>query len=171
MEGGAHIAGVVVLLLFCGLALASLVFGLPGTFLIFGIGLAYGALTGFAGVTWPTLAGLLALAVVAELIELAATARGAGGVEKPTFRITLGAIAGAIAGTIFGAPLLLGIGALLGAFVGAFAGAALAAASEGHDRGRALAHGLSALRGRVLAFVVKSAVAIVMIVWLTAAAL
>ena len=85
--------------------------------------------------------------------------------------VELGAIAGAIAGTIFGAPLLLGIGALLGAFGGAFAGAALAAASEGHDRGRALAHGFSALRGRVLAFVVKSAVAIVMIVWLTAAAL
>jgi len=167
----AHWAGLALLLGFCGLGLVSLVFGLPGTFLIFGVGLAYGALTGFAGVTWWTLAGLLALAVAAEVVEFVATARGAGGAEKPSLRITIGAIGGAIAGGILCAPLLLGVGALFGAFGGAFGGAALAAASEGHDRGLALAHGFSALRGRVLGFVVKSAVAIVMIVWLTAAAL
>jgi len=171
MDDLAHVTSVLLLLLLCGAALFSLVFGLPGTFLIFGIGLAYGAMTGFAGVTWPTLAGLLALAVAAELIEFMATARGAGGTEKPSFRVTVGAIGGAIAGGILCAPLLFGVGALLGAFAGAFGGAALAAGSEGQDRGRALAHGFSALRGRVLGFVVKSAVAIVMIVWLTAAAI
>jgi hypothetical protein len=171
MDDAAHVAGVIVLLLLCGAALFSLVVGLPGTFLIFALGLGYGAMTGFTGVTWPTLAGLLALAVAAELIEFLATARGAGGSEKPSFRVTLGAIGGAIAGGILCAPLLFGLGALLGAFAGAFAGAALAAGSEGQDRGRALAHGFSALRGRVLGFVVKSAVAIVMIVWLTAAAI
>jgi hypothetical protein len=167
----AHWAGIVLLLLFCGVSLATLIVGLPGTFLIFGVGLAYGALTGFAGVTWWTLAGVLGLAVVAEIIEFAAAARGTGGTEKPTLRIAIGAIVGAIGGGILFAPVLLGLGALFGAFGGAFGGAALAAASEGHDRGRALAHGFSALRGRVLGFVVKSAVAIVMIVWLTAAAI
>ena len=110
--------------------------------------------------------------MLAELVELAIHgARCGGEAEKPSLRITLGAIGGAIAGGILCAPLLLGVGALLGAFAGAFGGATLAAASEGHDRGRALAHGFSALRGRVLGFVVKSAVAIAMIVWLTAAAL
>lgn len=168
----AHWAGVLLLALVCAVALASLVLGLPGTFLIVLAGLVYAWLTGFAEVTWATLAGLAALALLAELIEFASAAGGGRDPAlRPSRRITLSAIAGAIVGAIAGAPLLLGLGALLGAFAGAFGGAALAAASEGHDRGTAMRHGLRALRGRVLGFVVKAALATAMTIWLLVSAL
>jgi hypothetical protein len=168
----AHWLGIVLLAFLCVGALLTLVFGLPATFLIVLIGGVYAWATGFAEVTLGTVGGLFALAVLAELIELASAARGGGeGAPKPSLRITVAAIAGAIAGGLIGAPLFLGIGALFGAFGGAFAGAAAAAMSEGHDRDTVVRHGVQALRGRVLGFVVKSAIATAMTVWLVITAL
>jgi uncharacterized protein len=168
----AHWLGIALLALLCVGALLTLVFGLPATFLIVVIGGLYGWATGFTEVTAGTLAGLFALAVLAEAIEFASAARGGGeGGPKPSLRITLAAIAGAIVGGLVAAPLFFGIGALLGAFAGAFFGAAAAAAWEGHDRDTAVRHGMQALRGRVLGFVVKSAIATAMTVWLIVTAL
>jgi len=167
-----HWLGILTLAVLCVGALMTLILGLPGTFLIVLVGLAYGWATGFSEVTWATIGGLLALALLAEAIELASAARGGGeGAAKPSLRITFAAIAGAIAGGLVGAPIFFGVGALFGAFAGAFAGAALAAVSEGHGRDAAVRHGLQALRGRVLGFVVKSAIATAMTVWLVVTAL
>jgi hypothetical protein len=167
-----HWLGIALLALLCVGALLTLVLGLPGTFMIVLIGGVYGWATGFAEVTVGTIAGLFGLALLAEAVELASVARGGGDpARKPSLRITIAAIAGAIVGAIFGAPLFFGIGALFGAFAGAFAGAALAAVSEGHDRDTAVHHGMQALRGRVLGFVVKSAIATAMTVWLIVSAL
>jgi hypothetical protein len=167
-----QVLGVAVLVLCCVVALASLVFGLPGTFLIVGVAFVYAWVTDFAGVTLVTVFGLLGLALIAEGIEFLSAAAGSKDPSlAPSRRITVLAILGAVVGAIAGAPLLFGLGALLGAFGGAFAGAALAAASLGHDRSAVFRHGMHALRGRVLGFVVKSALATVMSVWLVVSAL
>ena len=168
----AHWLGITLLAVFCVAALLTLILGLPGTFLIVLVGAVYGWATGFAEVTPGTVGGLFALALLAEAIEFASAARGGGDAgPRPSLRITVGAIAGAVAGGLLGAPLLFGIGALFGAFAGAFAGAALAATWEGHDRDTAVHHGMQALRGRVLGFVVKSAIATAMTAWLIVTAL
>src|SRR3972149_4017462 len=76
----------------------SLIFGLPGNFII--------------------------LAIVGEVLEyglgiLGAKKRGA------TKGAIIASIIGGIAGAIIGAPFLFGIGSIIGAFLGAFAGAFL----------------------------------------------
>jgi len=168
----AHWLGIALLFLLCLAALGTLIFGLPGTFLIVLVAAGYGWATGFAEVTLGTVGGLLALALVAEVIEFASAARSGGEAgPKPSARITIGAIAGAVVGAVLGAPLFFGVGALLGAFGGAFAGAAVAAMWEGHDRKTVVHHGMQALRGRVLGFVVKSAIATAMTAWLLVTAL
>jgi uncharacterized protein len=165
-----HILGILVLGLVCLVALASLMFGLPGTFLIVVAALVYASVTGFAAVHWATIAWLLLLALLGEGIEFVAGAAGAAG-DRPSRRVTLSVLAGGFAGGIVGAPFLFGVGSLLGALLGAFVSAVLAVASEGGDAGSALATGWAAMRGRLLGFVLKTAIAVVMLVVLAAAVL
>lgn len=168
MDSLLHYGGIAILLLGCVLALISLVIGLPGTFLIVALALLYGLGTSFRDVGWSTIGWLALLAVVGEGVEFAASAIGTGG-GRPSRRASIWAIAGALAGGIFGTPILLGLGSLAGALVGAFAGAALAVGSEGASAGEALAAGLAAMKGRLLGFVVKAAIAVAMIVVVAAA--
>jgi uncharacterized protein YqgC (DUF456 family) len=168
----AHWLGILLLTVLCVSALLTLVLGLPGTFLIVLIGAAYGWATGFAEVTPGILGWLFGLALLAEAIEFVSAARGGGeAAPKPSLRITVGAVVGAVGGGLLCAPLFFGLGALFGAFGGAFVGAGLAAIWEGHDRRVAVRHGMQALRGRVLGFVVKSAIATAMAAWLIVTAL
>jgi hypothetical protein len=164
------ILGLLALFSFCLLALGSLLFGLPGTFLIVAAALTYGWATDFVAVDWSTIGWLAGLAVLGEGIEFfAATASATS--ERPSWRVTVFVLAGGIAGGIIGTPLLFGIGSLLGALAGAFAGAALAVRSEGGSVESAVGTGLAAMRGRFLGFVLKSAIAVVMVVLLAAAAI
>lgn len=165
-----HILGILVLGLVCLTALASLLFGLPGTFLIVVAALVYAWATGFAAVHWATIAWLLLLALLGEGIEFFAAAAGAAG-DRPSRRVTICVLAGGFAGGIIGAPFLFGVGALLGALLGAFASAVLAVASEGGGAGSALTTGWAAMRGRLLGFVLKTAIAVVMLVVLAVAVL
>jgi len=165
-----HVAGVALLGVSCAVALASLVLGLPGTFFILGAAALYAWLTGFAAVTWTTLGWLVALCFAGETLELVSGAIGAGG-ERPSVRTMTWTIVGGVIGGLAGTPFLFGVGSLLGALAGAFTGAALAVRSEGADSRTALRSGLAAMRGRLLGFVVKLAIAIVMIVVLFAAVL
>ena len=169
MATAAYIFGLLVLSFVCLLALVSLLFGLPGTFLIIGAAIVYAWATGFAAVQWATIGWLTLLALVAEAIELAAGAAGASG-ERPSRRVTIFTLLGGIAGAIIGTPLLFGIGSLLGALAGSFAGAAFAVASQGGTVASSLRTGLAAMRGRLLGFVLKSAIAVAMVVVLLAAA-
>jgi uncharacterized protein YqgC (DUF456 family) len=150
-------------------ALSSLLFGFPGTFIIVAAALVYAWATGFVAVTWSTLAWLIGLALVGEAIELVAAAGGAG--ERPSRRVAVAAILGGFIGGIVGLPILFGIGALLGALAGAFVGAAMAAASEGDSVDTSFRAGVRALRGRLLGFVLKASLAVVMVVLVFAAAL
>jgi uncharacterized protein YqgC (DUF456 family) len=161
--------GIVTLLLVCFAALFSLLFGFPGTFVILAAALIYAWATGFAAITWSTLGWLTGLALVGEAVELVAAAGGAG--ERPSRRVAIAAIAGGFIGGIIGLPILFGIGALLGALAGAFVGAALAAASEGDSVDRSFRAGVAALRGRLLGFILKTSLAVVMVVLVLAAAL
>jgi len=165
-----HVLAVATLVLGCLVALATLVIGLPGTFLIVGAGLLYGWGTGFATVTWSVIAWLVGLALVAEGLELLTTLLAAGS-EAPSRRVSIMAIVGGIFGGIMGTPLLFGLGSLLGALAGAFAGAAIATKMEGHDNNVALRSGLAAFRGRLLGFIIKSAIGVVMVVLLVSSAI
>lgn len=170
MDTVLHVAGLLLLLIACLASLASLLLGLPGTFFIVVAALLYGWATGFAAVHWSTVGWLLLLAVVAEGLEFFAGAAGAAR-EQPSRRVMVGALGGSVVGGLIGTPVLFGVGSLLGALVGAFAGAALAVVSERGTMGSALSTGLAALRGRLLGFVLKATVAVVMLVVLAAAAL
>jgi hypothetical protein len=165
-----HVLGLFALAAMCAASLVSLIFGLPGTFLIVGAALVYASATGFAAVRWSTVGWLLLLALAGEGMELFAAAAGAGG-ERPSTRVTIFTLTGGIVGGIAGAPFLLGLGSLLGALAGAFAGASIAVVLQGGTTGSALRTGLAAMRGRLLGFVLKSALAVAMVVIVAAAAL
>jgi hypothetical protein len=170
METVLSLLGLLVLIVFCLLALLSLVLGLPGTFLIVAAALVYAWATGFAGVAWSTIGWLLLLAVLAEGIEFLAGSAGAAA-TRPSRRVTVAVLAGGFIGGIVGTPLLFGVGSLFGALLGAFAGAMLAVASEGGELHLAFRTGLAAMRGRLLGFVLKASIAVVMVVVLLAAAI
>jgi len=170
MDSAAHLIGVLLLAFACVLALASMLLGIPGTFIIFGAGMLYGWLTDFSTVTYARLAWLLGLAVLAEGLEFVSGAWGQGA-EKPSRRTAGWALLGSFVGGIVGTPILFGIGSLLGALAGAFAGAALAVASEGGHASAAVSSGFAALRGRLAGFAVKLAVGVVMVIVLFAGVL
>jgi hypothetical protein len=163
MDAVVHIAGVLLLLAVCAVSVLSLLFGLPGTWVMVAAALLYGWATDFAAVQWSTIGWLALLAGAGEGVEFiaasAATAR-----ERPSRRVSVGAIIGSIAGAIVGTPLLFGIGSLIGALAGAFAGAAMAVAWEGATPNAALRTGLAAMRGRLLGFVLKTAIAVGMVI-------
>jgi uncharacterized protein YqgC (DUF456 family) len=168
MSAVLHGLGLAALALICAAGLASLLFGLPGTFVILAAALVYAWATDFAVVQWGTILWMGGLALLAEGIEFVAAARAPAG-TRPSRRVALAAIVGALIGGIAGTPFLFGIGSLLGAFAGAFAGAALATASQGGTMSESVRTGFAALRGRLLGFVVKSAIAVAMLVLLAAA--
>ena len=147
----------------CLAGLVSLVVGFPGTFVILGAALLYAWGTGFASVTWSTIAWLAALALAGELFELL-IGSGLGAASRPSWRVASATVVGSFVGGLLGAPLFFGVGALLGALAGAFAGAGLAAHLEGKTLGDALRQAWSALKSRFVAFVTKSFIAIAMTV-------
>lgn len=162
--------GIALLFLGCALALFMLVLGLPGTVVIVGVALLYAWATEFALLTWGTIAWLAVLMAVAEGLEFVASGAGAAG-ARPSTRVTIGALVGAFAGGLLGAPILFGLGALPGALAGAFVGAALAVQSEGGSLAVSMRTGLAAMRGRLLGFVIKTAIAVVMVVIVAVAVL
>jgi len=170
LETLAHVVGLALLVLGCLVALCSLVFGVPGTVLIVGFALLYAWATSFAAVHWSTIGWLALLAVLGEGVELAVSGGGAAS-ARPSRRVTIGALVGALVGGVIGTPFLFGIGSLLGALAGAFVGAALAVHGEGGTLTDAVTTGFAALKGRLLGFVLKSALAAVMVVVLLAAAI
>ena len=157
-----HALGLALLFFVCLLALLSLVFGAPGTLLIVAAALIYAWATDFSALRWSTIGWLALLAVVGEAVEFLSAARGAPG-SRPSRRVSLASLVGAFAGGIVGLPFLFGVGSLLGALAGAFLGAAIASSLESGDVATALSSGWAALRGRFLGFVLKSAIAVVMI--------
>jgi uncharacterized protein len=152
----------IILILAMPAGLIAVVLGLPGTWLILAASVFYGWLTDFAIVTSRLLLGLLALAVVAEILEFSAGLWGArryGGTKKAMVGTMIGGILGAVALS----PMLFGFGTIVGAFFGAFVGAFSMTYFEQRKMDEAMRVGWGALLGRVFAMVFKGAAVVTMI--------
>ncbi|MFO8005653.1 DUF456 domain-containing protein [Thioalkalivibrio sp.] len=149
----------------------SILFGLPGTWLMI---LAAGAtdwwLADNAMFGWPVLLTAIALATLGEILEFflgAAGSRAAGGSRRAATLAIVGGIVGAIAGTAFPIPLL---GTLIGASLGAFIGSLLGDLWAGRPIFHSVEAGRGAAAGRFWGTVAKMVVGAAIVVLLGAAA-
>lgn len=150
------------------LSLLLVPLGLPGLWVMVGLGLLYDLMVGGDPIGMGVLAGALALAVVAEVIEFmlgGRVARRFGGSRRAEW----GAIAGGIVGAIVGLPVPI-VGPLLGAFTGAFAGALVGELTVRRELRGSTRVAVGALIGRAMAVAVKVAIGCVMAAWLVWAA-
>jgi len=155
----------------CVVWLLNLV-ALPGNWLIVGGAALFAWLmpeNAVGGMTWTTVAVLLGLAIVGELVEFAAGAAGAakqGASKRGVALAMIGAIVGSVLGLAVGAPIpLVGsfIMALLGGAAGAFAGAYLGETWKGRPEVDRVAVGRGAFAGRIWGTVGKLAVGAIML--------
>lgn len=138
--------------------------GLPGIWLM------AAGLAGFAWVTkfghyvgWPGLGTVVALAVVAEVMEFVAGSAGAkkAGASRSGM---VGAMVGAlIGGFIFSIPVPI-LGTIFGVCLGAFLGAAIIEMGVVGDAGHAGRVGWGAAKGRFWGIVIKLGFAVVILI-------
>lgn len=170
-----YLCAVLVIVLSCAAWLTTL-FTVPGNWLIVGIAAIFAwlyPLDGSRGISWTTVAVLLGLAILGELIEFGASAAGAAkhGASKRGVALSMvGAMVGSIVGIMIGLPIpVIGsfIMALVGGAAGAFAGAYLGESWKGRPEEHSVAVGKGAFAGRIWGTVGKLAVGAVMIVILS----
>lgn len=107
-----------ILVLLCGTF--SILFGFPGTVIIFVDALLYGAVTGFERIGIKILIALLILSVLAEVTDFAVGMTSA--VKIGPTRKGVGAfLAGGLVGALLLTPFLFGLGLIVGIFSGGFA--------------------------------------------------
>ncbi|MGQ0793908.1 MAG: DUF456 domain-containing protein [Deltaproteobacteria bacterium] len=143
--------------------LISLVFGLPGAFIILAAAVLYGWYGEFSQITTETVIILAILAALSEVLDFALGIAGAKK-RKSSNKAVVGSIIGGVAGAIVGAPLFFGIGAVIGAFVGAFAGAFIVELIERKGLDQAVQSGWGAFLGKLSGTLVKGIIGITMIV-------
>jgi uncharacterized protein YqgC (DUF456 family) len=151
-------AAFILLVIFFIIGFFSILFGLPGTWVVLIASFLYDWTTGFARIGYPMLAVLLGVALLGELLEYLlgmAGARRFGASRKGAFA----SLAGGIIGAILCAPVFFGVGALLGLFAGAFLGAFLYEWMAHRDLARSMKSGLGAFLGRLSGTMVKLLVA------------
>jgi len=151
--------------LLVGLSLAGLAMiplGLPGLWVMVAGILAYGWLTGFRTVSVATIAIVLALAFIGEIIENWIGFRYAkryGGSSRSGW----GALIGGLIGAVIGVPVAV-IGSVIGAFLGSFIGAALFEYTNSRHAGVATRAGWGAVVGRAAGAAVKIALGVIIAV-------
>jgi len=157
-----NILGVVILAaaILAGLLLIPL--GLPGLWVMVGGVLTFGWLTSFRSVGVATIAIVLGLAFLGEIIDNWLGFRYAKRYGGST-RSGWGALLGGLVGAAIGVPVAV-IGSVIGAFLGSFIGAALFELSYSRHAGVAARAGWGAVMGRVAAAAVKIALGIVIAV-------
>jgi len=133
-----HTLAVLLLALCCIAGLVLVPLGLPGLWVMVGGVLGYGALTGFRTIGVATIAIVLGLAFLGELV-------------------------GGIAGAMVGVPVPI-VGSVIGAFTGAFVGAALFEYSVSRTPGVAVRAGWGAVLGRAAGAAAKIALGVVIAV-------
>lgn len=150
------------LVLCCVIGLALIPFGLPGLWvMVLGV-IGYGWMTGFHTIGVTTIAVVIGLALVGEILEAwvgFGFARRYGGSNRAGW----GALVGGIVGALVGVPVPI-IGSVIGAFAGSFAGAALFEYSSSRIPGTAVRAGWGAMLGRALAAATKIGLGIVIAV-------
>ena len=151
------------LLILCFAAGLLLVpFGLPGLWVMAGGVLGYGALTGWRSIGIVTIALVVGLAFLGEIIEWWLGfhyARRYGGSRRAGW----GALLGGLVGAVVGVPVLV-LGSILGAFAGAFLGAALFEYTRARQAGPSVSAGWGAVLGRVAATAAKVALGLILAV-------
>jgi len=143
-----------------GLLLVPL--GLPGLWVMVAGVVGYGWLTGFRSVGVGTIAVVLGLAFLGEIIEAwlgFRFARTFGGSRRSAW----GALVGGIVGAVMGVPVPI-VGSVVGAFLGSFAGAALFEYSVSRTPDTAVRAGWGAVVGRATAAAAKIALGVVIAV-------
>jgi len=158
-----QILGILAFVLAGLLGLGSIIFGLPGAWIILLLTAIIAAAGGFQKISLAVLLVLLGLALLAELLEFLL------GYFGPRLRgVSRWASLGALIFSILGALLLAGLPPLLGPLIGAFLGAFLGAfAVELWTRKKikdAYAAGVAAMFGRLAAVISKIALGAAMIV-------
>ena len=156
---------ILALALLIGLGLAGLAMiplGLPGLWVMVGGILAYGWLTGFRSVGVITIALVLAIAFLGEIIDNWLGFRYAKRYGGST-RSGWGALLGGLVGAVIGVPIAV-VGSVIGAFLGSFIGAAVFEYSYSRHSGVAARAGWGAVLGRVAAAAVKIALGLVIAV-------
>ena len=143
-----------------GLVLVPL--GLPGLWVMVAGVAGFGWFTDFRTVGVATIAVVLGLALLGEIIEMwvgfRLTKRYGG-----SNRAGWGALIGGIVGAVVGVPVPI-IGSVIGAFVGSFAGAMLFEYSLSATTTTAVCAGWGAVLGRAAAAAVKIALGLVIAV-------
>lgn len=147
---------------------ASILFGLPGTWLmVLTAALVEWQLPDETLFGWPLLLAAASLALLGEILEFvlgAAGARQAGGSRRGAALAIVGSIVGAIVGTpLIPIPV---VGTIVGACAGAFAGALLGDIWAGQPLFKSVTSGQGAAIGRFWGTVSKFAIGGVIIVLL-----
>jgi uncharacterized protein YqgC (DUF456 family) len=151
--------------LFCCILLIPL--GLPGTWVMLGVAVAYAAMT-HESIGWVSIVVIGVLAIIGEILEFMLAGRYArkyGGSKRAGW----GAMVGGVVGAFAGIPIPI-VGSMIGSFLGAFAGAMLFELAGGVRAGPATKVATGALLGRVTAAALKVAIGFVMAVWILGAA-
>lgn len=161
------IVATILLLLVLLVGIVSLLFGLPGTTILFLAALVWGIATGFREISGGMLVGLALLTLLGEAADYALGLIGAKRFGSSGKGIVFSLIGGGV-GALLGAPFLFGAGAVLGALAGAFLGAVgaellLYGPSQWK---KAVRSGWGNFIGRVAGMAVKMAIAIGMAVWI-----
>jgi len=145
---------------------------LPGNWFIVGFAALFAWLIpadAGRGITWTTVAVLLGLAIVGEIVEFGAGAAGAAkhGASKRGVALSMvGALVGSILGLTAGMPIpVVGsfIMALVGGAAGAFFGAYIGESWKGRPEEQRVAVGRGAFAGRIWGTVGKLAVGAIML--------
>jgi hypothetical protein len=146
------------LIVLCIAAWLTSLLTLPGNWIVVALAAGFAWLfphEAGRGISWTVVGIGLALAVVGEAIEFAASAAGAakqGASRRAVLLSLVGAMAGSIVGVMIGAPVpVLGsfVMALLGGAAGAFAGAYLGETWKGRAEHERFAAGQGAFTGKI----------------------
>jgi uncharacterized protein YqgC (DUF456 family) len=114
-----EIGGLTLFILVLLIGTFSILFGLPGTFIILTDAFFYAAITGFEKIGFKILLTLLILSALAEAADFAVGMAGA--VKFGASRRGLCAfLIGGLIGALLMAPYLLGLGLIVGTFLGGF---------------------------------------------------
>lgn len=153
---------ITLLIAMCCIGLAMIPLGLPGLWVMVGGILVYGWLTHFRSIGVATIAIVLALAFLGEIIENWIGFRSAkryGGSRRSGW----GALIGGLVGATIGVPIAI-IGSVIGAFIGSFIGAAVFEFTYSRHAGVAARAGWGAIVGRAIGAAAKIALGLVIAV-------
>lgn len=174
MNAWAYFLWAILLVLASSISWLSTLITLPGNWFIAGFAALFAWLIPVTadgrGISWTTVAVLVGLAVLGEVIEFGASAAGAAkqGASKRGIALSMvGAIVGSLLGLTAGVPIpIVGpfVMALVGGAAGAFFGAYMGESWKGRPEEHRVAVGRGAFTDRIWGTVAKLAVGAVMLV-------